>query len=461
MWKDLSFKERAELIKQWTKEHSLDYEAKKREYDATHANKYEDGGNTNPMNYEHRGTIYSDELKNQGITHVAEFPEVVVRGQRQRPYVSSYDPLALYRYGIEPALQGMGWAFDKALIPVDMAINAATMPAWGINKAITGNDYNTAIKVNEWLKQAIRDAGMLLSPTRDIGTIASGFEYAPWNPENPGIAGNDEVGQAMNNTFDLLLAPGFAKGTGKAVSYGLEEYALPRARAAAYNNVTPFSYSNNNLGSYKINKRAEIKDMAKDFFTPGKIDTTYPKWKKRYDEHIAKHPEDASKYLEYDYDNISAPAMMEFRDQAWAKAMRQPDNDRWAAKIYKDNGDGTVSYDLDAVDKIRTKYGSGEFSGEVSEGLNGIGFDDNITTNGGGVNITKNPDGTYRMRDLWDIQPMKATMDDMLKGLAVPELLKKPLRKLGNTEVVSTLHGDPFMLDIVWDPRDPRFGLSK
>lgn len=77
MWQDLSFKERAKLIRQWGKEHILDYAAKKREYDEAEANKYENGGNTNPMNYEHRGTIYSDELKNQGITHVAELPEVV------------------------------------------------------------------------------------------------------------------------------------------------------------------------------------------------------------------------------------------------------------------------------------------------------------------------------------------------------------------------------------------------
>ena len=80
MWQELSLKERMQLIHQWRKEHVIDYESKKREYDASEARKLEEGGSTNPMNYEYRGTIHSDELKNQGITHVAELPEVVVTG---------------------------------------------------------------------------------------------------------------------------------------------------------------------------------------------------------------------------------------------------------------------------------------------------------------------------------------------------------------------------------------------
>lgn len=43
------------------------------------------------MNYEYRGTIYDDELKNQGITHVAELPEVVVTGKDRRPMYQRYD----------------------------------------------------------------------------------------------------------------------------------------------------------------------------------------------------------------------------------------------------------------------------------------------------------------------------------------------------------------------------------
>lgn len=106
MWKDLSFKERVELINQWSKEHVLDYAKKKREYDEAH--RFDDDGDTNPMNYEYMGTVYDDDLKSQGITHVTTpLREVVVTGRDPNGYRSSYDPLTLYRYGVKPALEGV------------------------------------------------------------------------------------------------------------------------------------------------------------------------------------------------------------------------------------------------------------------------------------------------------------------------------------------------------------------
>lgn len=466
MWEDLSFKERAELINQWRKEHVTDYAKKKREYNEAH--KFEEGGDTNPMNYKWRGTIHSDELKNQGITHVAKLPEVTVIGRDPNNYRSSYDPMALYKYGVEPALEGMGMIVDRSLHPIDVTFDTMTSPAWWLNKAITGNSDNTVQAIRDWTHQAVRDAGMILSPTRDIGTLRTGFEYAPWNPDNPGIAGNDEVGQAMNNTFDIMLAP-----LGPKVAYEGARAIVqsPRARAVAYNNITPYSYGNQDLGTFQIRKFPEIVDTAKEFFTPKKIDVSYPKWKQRYDQHLAAHPEEANLGTMFDYDNITLPAAMEMRDQAWAKAMRQPSSDRWTANIYKDNGDGTVSYDLDAVDAIRTKYGSGAFSGEISEHpFDPNAYADNITTNGGGVNITKNPDGTYRMQDIWDTQPLLSRINSLLNpdpyleptnmqkvASELPPFIRKGLKKVGEIDAVDFLGGDPFKLDMSWDPMNKRF----
>lgn len=459
MWEDLSFKERADLINQWHKEHVIDYASKKKEYDETH--RFDDGGGTNPMNYEWRGTIYDDNLKNQGITHVAELPEVVVTGKSpKRPYFSSYDPMALYKYGVEPALEGAGKVLDLAMKPADYYFDAATSPAWWINKAITGNDDNTVQSIRDWTHTAMRDAGMLLSPTRDIGTLRTGFKYAPWNPENPGIAGSDETGQAMNNVFDIMLSPLGPKAASTV---------RPRARAAIYNNVTPWSYKDDAaMGTYKIRHGQELKDAAKEFLTPGHIDTYYPKWRQRFDEHMALHPEEASQGgITLDYDYFSRPSIMEFRDHAWAKAMRQPYNPRLAQdNIYLYNGDGTYSYDLNAVDRIRKKHGLGEFSGEISEHSKGpqYGFEDSITDNGGGVNIRKTPEGLYRMTDVWDIAPLQFYLDNWISKLpmSLQDVLKtekgrKIVNKIKNMDVVKPLGGDPFTLDMTWDPNDPRF----
>ena len=72
--------------------------------------------------------------------------------------------MALYRYGIEPALEGVGKVYDKALENVDDVVDAATSPAWWVNKVITGNSDNTVQGVRDWVHTAMRDAPMLLSP---------------------------------------------------------------------------------------------------------------------------------------------------------------------------------------------------------------------------------------------------------------------------------------------------------
>ena len=110
MWKDLSFKERAALINQWHKEHVVDYAKKKREYDEAH--RFEDGGDTNSMDYEYRGTVYSDDLKNQGITHVAELPNVTVYGRNPNNYRSVFNGRPELGSDIVSMLPVAGDAYD-------------------------------------------------------------------------------------------------------------------------------------------------------------------------------------------------------------------------------------------------------------------------------------------------------------------------------------------------------------
>ena len=134
--------------------------------------------------------------------------------------------------------------------------------------------------------------------------------------------------------------------------------------------------------------------------------------------------------------------------------------------IYLSNGDGTYSYNLDAVDRIRKANNSSEFSGEISEHRNGpqYGFEDNITTNGGGVGIQKTPEGFYRMTDVWDIAPLQHYLDGWIKKLpmSVQDVLKtekgqRLVKKVKDIDAVKLLGGDPFKLDMTWDPNDPRF----
>ena len=78
-------------------------------------NLFGEGGEGNPMNYEHRGTIYDDDLKRQGITHIAELPEVTITGRDLRkPYFSTFDDSA------EPYIELFG-ALSKGLQPLSIS----------------------------------------------------------------------------------------------------------------------------------------------------------------------------------------------------------------------------------------------------------------------------------------------------------------------------------------------------
>lgn len=90
MWEDLNFAQKVEVAKLYRKHGVKNFSQVKDLYNSFHSNIYDEGGVVNPMNYEHVGTIYSDDLKNQGITHVANLPEVTVKGQRPYEYRSSF-----------------------------------------------------------------------------------------------------------------------------------------------------------------------------------------------------------------------------------------------------------------------------------------------------------------------------------------------------------------------------------
>lgn len=77
-------------------------------------NLFEDGGNPNPMNYDYRGTIFDDELKRQGITHIAELPEITVTGRDPKGYRSAFDG------SVQPYIEYFG-ALSHGLQPLSLS----------------------------------------------------------------------------------------------------------------------------------------------------------------------------------------------------------------------------------------------------------------------------------------------------------------------------------------------------
>lgn len=109
MWKDLTMQQRADLMDIYLNSGIYSLNEMKSHYDSR--KKFEDGGDTNSMGYEHRGTIYDDSLRNQGITHVAELPEVTVTGTKpwwQRDIKSAFEGYNEYLPDLVSLVPGAG-----------------------------------------------------------------------------------------------------------------------------------------------------------------------------------------------------------------------------------------------------------------------------------------------------------------------------------------------------------------
>lgn len=228
---------------------------------------------------------------------------------------------------------------------------------------------------------------------------------------------------------------------------------------SAYQNFTPLSYQNQ--PKFGIKKGRELRDTVIGFITGRHLNDTNPAWKKRLLEYIEAHPEAAQNYS--NPSGLSLKGTINFRDEAWRLATNK---NKYKGKLYKLNPNGTYSYDLNEVERIRAATGSTPFKGGniVLKGNTpeNVGIpitriaNDPVTFNGGFVSVETIPErlissnnqyylGTpsYTIRDVWDLQPFKDSFRSF-GGKVVHKLMPK---KLKNMEVLKALGGNPFVLE--------------
>lgn len=230
-----------------------------------------------------------------------------------------------------------------------------------------------------------------------------------------------------------------------------------RARAAAYNNITPLGYNDSKLGNLQISKKQDFKNTALDFLSPKKLSPNVdnPKWMERLKAqplYSENYPLNLQNYDGSTYNVIKLEDMLDFRNQAWAKAMRQKAPNH---KLYLENGDGTVSYNMDYVNQRSFKWNPSEnkyvgkgWNGQVGSQPNiGMKHFDSITGNAGGVGIVyespKTPFGMGKkyMIDKWDLQPFAQ------ESRTLSPFITKHFPKFSkNFEAVSFVGGNPFNL---------------
>lgn len=106
MWKDLSLEDKSNILPLFIKKGIYRLSDIEKLY-----NQFAEGGDTNPMGYEHQGTVYDDSLKKQGITHLAELPEVTITGNKpwwQRDIKSAFEGYTEYLPDLVSLVPGAG-----------------------------------------------------------------------------------------------------------------------------------------------------------------------------------------------------------------------------------------------------------------------------------------------------------------------------------------------------------------
>lgn len=294
------------------------------------------------------------------------------------------------------------------------------------------------------------------------------------NKASEALTGNDfgtNVAMHTPPTPDMgeMLNPGYVAG-----GMGAERRMLD----ALYNQVTPVSYSNVNQYS-QLGAKSKLEELGlavKDFVTPKKIRTSVddiPAWMQRIDY-------DSRPDLGFNIPAYKAQAT--FRDDAWRLAMGQKPRtisiNGKPHSLYIKNQDGTYSYDLDYVNRVRINSGYRPLykeslplftnDGTFHEGLNKGWTKDLFTTNGGNIGvdftlhkgwdtdpnkflhsdiILKRP---FRIHDKWDLQFLKDEKASLIPAFSrwLTRHPNKVTNYIRNIDAVQAIGGNPFMLDM-------------
>lgn len=304
-----------------------------------------------------------------------------------------------------------------------------------------------------------------------LGGVTGGKTVDAGSKLITGKTWSDNVKEKLNlqtNTLAELSNPGAWIGGGLGIK-GLN-MAKQRLLNAAYNNFTPLGYTDTDKLPF-MNHKNEIKDIIKEFITPKRINTsntTYPKWYQRAMEYAEK----AKPERGFGNNGMSFENLIKYRDEAWRLATNQKPR----LGLYKPNGDGTYSYNMDVINqleggpKVRT-FIVKNAGNDLYTDFNGMKLPtikdsaialDEFASNGGFTNMKLGPHKLYpttnknlssvgkpsfTIEDIWDLQPFKDAHRTFYKPITdLGTKYPKIFGKLKDIEVLEPLGGNPFKL---------------
>jgi len=341
---------------------------------------------------EYKGMKYNvspSALRSNNLT--VELPEVKVLGKRKnKGYKSAFNPNGVGEFA--------GTIMNSPLQLADYAINRFIDAGKG--------EYGKTDYKHTPVQTTMQRVGETVSPTKWIGTIKTGFKESPWSENNPGLTGNPY----LDMITDAFAMPTIAK-TGKW-GHGVARNIKHRNRHA-YVTIDPVGY-NDPVDRFKAYAKSILSGKDVD------INAVNPSDRNSAGLYIV------DRYTPYDRKrtfNMSKIA----RDEAWRKYLGLPSRER----IYIDNGDGTVAYNMPKIQQLAGGIYKPYPKAKIVNGQT-VDVMDQVTGAGGGLTRSdiyetvapytnaeglRDIIGKQVIEDVWDLHPFSRAKDQVIGKL--------------------------------------------
>lgn len=287
---------------------------------------------------------------------------------------------------------------------------------------------------------------LLKATPRFAGSIGGGFAVDKTSEALTGKTWGENASDFLSDRWGFKVPKSFGDMTNFGYYTGFKyggDFLYHDLRKRIYRYMTPFGYINQDVAGMSVNHNKEIKNILKSYLNPleffkGTKET--PFWMLDNDLSVMGVPEFG----------LTGEARAIFRDDAFRRALKL--KPRSKINTYIENPDGTVSYNLDYINKIRKETGGREFDIDDFEYWNkraGQKYVDGdvVTSNGGFVDAKLSDDlSTLTISDAWDLQPFKDTYRLPSSGNLMPKISQFMNKYDPNFEFLDLVNGNPFLL---------------
>lgn len=287
---------------------------------------------------------------------------------------------------------------------------------------------------------------LLKATPRFAGSIGGGFAVDKTSEALTGKTWGENASDFLSHRWGFQVPTVFGDMTNPGYYAGFKyggDFLYHDLRKRIYRNMTPFSYANQDVAGMSVNHNKEIQNILKSYLNPlefFKGTKKTPSWMINNDLSVTGVPGIG----------LTGEARARFRDDAFRRALRL--KPRSKTNTYVENPDGTVSYNLDYINKVRKETGGRDFDiddfmyWDKRAGQKYV-YGDVVTSNGGFVDAQLSDDlSTLTISDAWNLQPFKDASRLPNSGNLMSKISQFMNKYDPNFEFLDLVNGNPFLL---------------